>query len=488
MPRLAVTALLTLTALALVSGSVLAVDLDGDSVRTWDELQVSTDPVDPDTDADGVDDGDELERGSDPLDPDTDADGLTDGREATLGSDPTGVDTDDDGLTDDREVALGTDPAAADTDGDGLGDAAEASGRTDPTAADTDGDGLSDSREVDGPTDPALRDTDGDGLDDAAEIEAGADPLAPDTDGNGVDDGREAAAGGDPAERDGDGDTLSDQEEIELGTDLGDMDTDGDGLIDPVEAANPSELPDADPLHKDVYVELDYMEGCSYREAVRKTVRAYADAPVDNPDGTTGIDLHVDYDDEVPSADVLTWYDREGELNDVRDYRTKYFDARFEGRHYVLVVHKFRRHGVRWGWSYQNKNVVDCGVPRSFMHELGHSVGLDDDLAEGIDSSQVEFVEYPSTMNYNSPTDYYGYSNGTHGPDDHDDWGHLEANMDVSAPGDTELQTQYVNGTIDVDGDSVWNTSSSRTVAVGAGDSPAPPTGTPRDRSVSGVA
>jgi len=61
-------------------------------------------------------------------------------------------------------VALGTDPAAVDTDGDGLADAREVdSTGMNVTVADTDGDGLDDGEEVDGPTDPTDPDTDGDG-------------------------------------------------------------------------------------------------------------------------------------------------------------------------------------------------------------------------------------------------------------------------------------------------------------------------------------
>lgn len=97
-------------------------------------------------------------------------------------------------------------------------------------------------------------------------------------------------------------------------------DTDGDGLLDPWETSGMTvyvggvpifvDLPamGADPMHKDVLVEIDYMAdaGHSHRPhdmAIAKIVQAFNQAPVMNPDGTTGIHLHVDYGPTAP----LTW-------------------------------------------------------------------------------------------------------------------------------------------------------------------------------------
>jgi len=106
--------------------------------------------------------------------------------------------------------------------------------------------------------------------------------------------------------------------EVELGRDLdpdGDAiptewetigyDADGDGAID-VDLA----VLGADPMRKDIFVEIDcvFSDGrgdgdytddqdhnhCPTQPAVMAAVQAFADAPVDNPDGTTGVQLHVD--------------------------------------------------------------------------------------------------------------------------------------------------------------------------------------------------
>lgn len=89
------------------------------------------------------------------------------------------------------------------------------------------------------------------------------------------------------------------------------IDTNGDGTADFV-------LPDADFLHKDIYLEIDYMDcnlaggDCSdthshepKQDAIDEVVQAFADAPVANPDGVDGITLHVDIDDEIPHSNTL---------------------------------------------------------------------------------------------------------------------------------------------------------------------------------------
>ncbi|WP_225334163.1 dockerin type I domain-containing protein [Halomicrobium urmianum] len=179
-------------------------DRDNDGLPDGYERNVTgTDPADNDSDSpktdydeadngviDGMEDHDqdtlgtyrEYTLGTDPFDDDTDGDGLTDGFESRYPEfDPLAEDTDSDGILD----------GAADPDGDGLDNAAEDANGTRFDVADTDGDGLTDGREVELGTDPTVRDSDGDGLPDAEELELGTDPLDEDTDDDGVLDGSE---------------------------------------------------------------------------------------------------------------------------------------------------------------------------------------------------------------------------------------------------------------------------------------------------------
>jgi uncharacterized repeat protein (TIGR01451 family) len=91
-----------------------------------------------------------------------------------------------------------------------------------------------------------------------------------------------------PGCRDSDGDGLLDAWETNG------FDADGDGIIDvnlPAMGANPN--------RKDLFLEIDYLNAANHthaplQAAIQQVVQGFANAPVANPDGTTGIQLHVD--------------------------------------------------------------------------------------------------------------------------------------------------------------------------------------------------
>ncbi len=108
---------------------------------------------------------------------------------------------------------------------------------------------------------------------------------------------------------DTDGDGLPDRWETDG------IDIDGDGIID-LELydvnqdgiINASER--ADPLHKDIYVEVDYMQAADHNhrpniQALAAVKVAFAAAPVSNPDNQPGIRLHVMVDDAMPEFTPL---------------------------------------------------------------------------------------------------------------------------------------------------------------------------------------
>ena len=72
------------------------------------------------------------------------------------------------------------------------------------------------------------------------------------------------------------------------------VDTNNDGIID-------LDLPalGANPLRKDVFVETDYLAAPNHshgprKDAIDRIVASFANAPIANPDGTSGVQLHVD--------------------------------------------------------------------------------------------------------------------------------------------------------------------------------------------------
>src|SRR5205814_9754028 len=96
------------------------------------------------------------------------------------------------------------------------------------------------------------------------------------------------------------------------------IDINGGGKID-------FTLPGASTQHKDIYLEIDsYSTGCPSGplanpvptppvttcapspDVVNALVAAFNNAPVSNPDGTTGVHLHVLVDDSIPPPPPAT--------------------------------------------------------------------------------------------------------------------------------------------------------------------------------------
>ena len=211
---------------------------------------------------------------------------------------------------------------------------------------------------------------------------------------------------------DDDGDGLYDRWEIDG------VDGDGDGDVD-------LELPGADPDHKDLYVEVDYMP--FHRpsdEVVAEVVAAFAAAPLDNPDGEGGIDLHVEVDDEVPHQNALEIWDG---FDDVKESffgtaaqradadADAILDARRLVYRYGLYIHTRDDDpgsggvgelpgddfAVSLGLWEEDENGHGAGTPRAqaygLMHEMGHTLGLGHG---GFEDETNCKPNYQSIMNY----------------------------------------------------------------------------------------
>src|ERR687895_1865417 len=74
------------------------------------------------------------------------------------------------------------------------------------------------------------------------------------------------------------------------------IDINGDGRID-----YSLREKGANPMHKDIFVEVDFMEfHRPNAQAITNVINSFARAAVLNPDGTTGIRLHVLVDEQIP--------------------------------------------------------------------------------------------------------------------------------------------------------------------------------------------
>ncbi len=227
------------------------------------------------------------------------------------------------------------------------------------------------------------------------------------------------------------------------------IDLNGDGTID-------FTPPDATPMQKDVYVEVDAMNGFApqplpanlepnipddlktgtYLDLV---VAAFYYAPVDDPDGTTGINLHIEIDQTSLPVDI--WNDQPNGWPDFYSFKSEYFgtvqgqptpsETTLQAMSLVYRYCVFANESLspdpnnpgsmtygRSGWGEIGGNdffvtlgdwmtqaeLAANGYPftfgdfqaAAFMHELGHTFGLLDGGGDNIDNK----LNYQSVMNY----------------------------------------------------------------------------------------
>ena len=287
---------------------------------------------------------------------------------------------------------------------------------------------------------------------------------------------------------DDDGDGLCDNWEDEG------IDVDGDGQAD-------LDLPamGADREHKDVFVEIDYMdcgepgsESCltphdhePMAASLDRIETAFAEAPVDNPDGESGIEIHLQVDEAAPEDQLLDFgssFDmgeyfaikygddrcgtgaKDGHFGTVADRESDDCEQRLEARllayHYLLAAHNNSVNALGLSPTPGNDvmsfatgpkandvvrerarftHLKDSLEPRTvheervwlesvtMMHELGHNLGL----RHGGDDNRNNKPNYLSLMNYQYAHNYAGRATSLPGVDD-DDWARVDADLDFS--------------------------------------------------------
>jgi hypothetical protein len=252
------------------------------------------------------------------------------------------------------------------------------------------------------------------------------------------------------------------------GTDPNDADTDDDDIDDGDElygTLDGLDLPamGLDPCHQDILIETDWVHTFAqdpdrnklHINQVTRLVTAFADSGVANPDGMTGINLHIDYgqapygggNSVLDSDGVVEW----GNNNEFYDIKDANFAAERHGYfHYCLMADAYsgpppspgfaERPGDDFVVSVGQWDVIgdDNRIGNIFMHELGHNLNL---LHGGFQNNPNFKPNYNSVMNY-----LYGHC-GTDGdsdsiPDDIADYSHglnpdLDENLLVEADGVT---------------------------------------------------
>jgi hypothetical protein len=216
-------------------------------------------------------------------------------------------------------------------------------------------------------------------------------------------------------------------------------DTDGDGLSDPVERSAELKAMGADPRHKDLFVEVDHMAGHKLDPAAAREVKqAFTRSPVPNPDGKTGINLHLDNGpDSIMNPVTDERWGARSKSNQVAHRNVIVAGTVWDDFDKVKKANQpaARRNVFRYAlMAHQHSNAEEesggraRGIPASdlvvtlgrfcagtlpdghcigttdeqagfLMHELGHTLGL----GHGGDGDVNDKPNYMSVMNYTYP-------------------------------------------------------------------------------------
>lgn len=183
------------------------------------------------------------------------------------------------------------------------------------------------------------------------------------------------------------------------------VDSDEDGFSDKYEKSNAF----LNPYQKDVIVEVDY--GKSVNKTDFDIVKQRFDkAPIENPDGSEGINLHIIKDDrnlDLPKKMNEKYFRNNYQIHS--DYKMKGYyhayivdNATSEDEQSLSGFTNTRSHSM----VVEQNEAYPSVTQTTFMHELGHNLGLTDDVFNGIDSQKYSIDNYNSVMNYNHQIDF----------------------------------------------------------------------------------
>ena len=225
-------------------------------------------------------------------------------------------------------------------------------------------------------------------------------------------------------------------------------DTDGDDLLDTWETKGIDldsdgvaelDLPSlgANPLHKDLFVEVDFMQFHKpFNQTIRHLIGNFSSAPVTNPDNTTGINLHLEVDEELPhqhgtNQPELILLKASNFGTSAQRANPATILAKSLVYHYAVFAHNqtgTTSSGVSNGINSMEFLVTLGGSPFSdpasghrvgtvdqqegtFMHELGHNLnlhhgGIDDINCKPNYLSVMSYSRQFSDLISNRPLDY----------------------------------------------------------------------------------
>lgn len=360
------------------------------------------------------------------LEKDSDGDGLSDSREKELGSNPFQKDTDKDNLDDSEELSLGSLIDEKDTDGDGLIDGNEVyTYGTNPLKKDTSGDGISDDLAIKHDLDPThnyyknfsmaliqVQEKHRDYIAKSAVPELNSSEKRQLDGLNKLNKSNreillEKKIVFSKLDWDKDG-FLNNNDNMPLSPN----DVDNDGILDGFYNKNMNDefdeedlvgergdregeggLEEAEIGQRDLFVEIDYMETKNHSnrprtQAIDRVKDYFSSLPINGPNTSKGIKLHVEIDEELSHENLTYWGDV------FSGYYSKNFsEKRRDVFHYAVFVHNLtsvgRDNNVSGLGRYrgkvmaiashsflQNEELIQSFQAQLFGHELLHNLGI----------------------------------------------------------------------------------------------------------------
>ena len=189
-------------------------------------------------------------------------------------------------------------------------------------------------------------------------------------------------------------------------------DADGDGKIDvdyPAMGANP--------LKKDIFVEMDYMPGLlASEDELDRITESFAQLPVRNPNGTVGINIHLDAGSarsakyNLGGGNEVAHEQLDNTMTKWAEIRSKNMDPNRESVfHYMIWGDAYDEYGssglgyvsgrgfvVTVGPRFWGKSATSDVRVGTFIHELGHNLGLGHGGTDDVNDKP----NYLSVMNY----------------------------------------------------------------------------------------
>ena len=208
------------------------------------------------------------------------------------------------------------------------------------------------------------------------------------------------------------------------------------------------------PFKQDIFIEIDWME-TNYPGTTNKPDQTLIEQAIALFE-EHNITLHIDTG-AMGGGEMIPYYSLPSFV-DFRDLYWVYFlhqdlnQPRKGIFHYAIITDDGKAGYTIFGWDqldffnigaqqihekypwYTKKHIIIHVA----LHELGHGLGLFGDTFGGIDNRESikftswetwKYIPYRSCMNYHYTYRILGYSDGTHGPGDFDDWGHLNLSL-----------------------------------------------------------